>query len=191
MTDTRRTALIILILNFIHRVFSHYRTLNRYALYLKIYLYSGFCHALTASIATPRGGNKIFTVSTEAASPAALKRCFRVGVLSIVASIIVASSSSGCCCIDVSVTRDKVKISGKFEHKKENKGNGYYISEFNYKEFERTINLPVPIRNDEVTAEYNDGILVLELPKLEEVKHKVFKVHLGGNGKKVLDTEKQ
>ena len=92
--------------------------------------------------------------------------------------------------IDVSVTRDKVKIVGKFEHKKEDKGNGYYISEFNYKEFARTINLPIPIKNDEVTAKYNDGVLVLELPKLEEVKNKVFKVHLGGNGKKVLDVEK-
>lgn len=93
--------------------------------------------------------------------------------------------------VDVSVTRDKVKISGKFEHKKEDKTNGYYISEFNYKEFSRTINLPVPIKNDAVIADYTDGVLVLELPKLEEVKNKVFKVKLGDNGKKVLDEEKQ
>ena len=93
--------------------------------------------------------------------------------------------------LDVSVTRDQVKITGKFEHKKEEEDEGYYISEFNYKEFERIINLPVPIKNEEVTAEYNDGILVLKLPKFEDKTHKVFKVHLGGNGKKVLDTEKQ
>jgi HSP20 family protein len=92
--------------------------------------------------------------------------------------------------IDVSVTRDTVKISGKFEDKKEDKGNGYYISELNYEEFQRTINLPVEIKNDEVTADYTDGILVLTLPKLEEATNKVFKVHLGSDTKKVLHADK-
>ena len=91
--------------------------------------------------------------------------------------------------VDVSVTRDTVKISGKFEDKKEDKGNGYYISELNYKEFERMINLPVPVQNDQVVAEYNDGVLVLDLPKLEEVKNKVFKVNLGSGTEKALNAE--
>ena len=90
--------------------------------------------------------------------------------------------------IDVSVTSDTVKLSGKFEDKKEDKGHGYYISELNYEDFERTISLPVPIKNDEVTADYTDGILVLTLPKLEEAKNKVFKVNLDSG--KVLDVEK-
>lgn len=92
--------------------------------------------------------------------------------------------------VDISVTRDRVKISGKFEHKKENESEGYYISEFNYGEFERTIDLPVPIKNEEVTAEYKDGVLVLELPKLEEDQNKVFKVNLGVEEKEALPTEK-
>ncbi len=93
--------------------------------------------------------------------------------------------------VDVSITREQVKISGEFEKKSENKSNGYYIRELNYEQFERTINLPIPIKNDEVTADYTDGVLVLTLPKLEEVKNKVFKVDLGSNdNNKVLNEEK-
>ncbi len=91
--------------------------------------------------------------------------------------------------LDVSVTRDNVKIVGTFENKTEDKGNGYYISELNYEHFERTINLPVAIRNNEVNADYNNGVLVLTLPKLEEAKNKVFKVNLGTEEDKMLNAE--
>ncbi|WP_373480849.1 Hsp20/alpha crystallin family protein [Geminocystis sp.] len=79
--------------------------------------------------------------------------------------------------LDISVTREAVKISGEYRHQEENKDNGYYVSEFNYGKFERTINLPVAIQNDKVIADYSDGILTLILPRVEEVKNKVFKVN--------------
>ena len=81
--------------------------------------------------------------------------------------------------LDVSVTRDAVKISGEFKHESEDKGNGYYISELKYETFARNVNLPVPVKNQEVTADYTDGILTLTLPKLDDVKNKVFKVNIG------------
>lgn len=80
--------------------------------------------------------------------------------------------------IDISVSRQTLKISGEYHQNLENKDNNYYISEFNYGKFERTVNLPVDIKNTEVTAEYNDGILTLTLPKVEEVRNKVVKVSL-------------
>ncbi|NCO75222.1 MAG: Hsp20/alpha crystallin family protein [Cyanobacteria bacterium] len=79
--------------------------------------------------------------------------------------------------LDISVTREAVKISGEYRHQEENKDNGYYVSEFNYGKFERTINLPVAIQNEKVIADYSDGILTLILPRVEEVKNKVFKVN--------------
>ena len=87
--------------------------------------------------------------------------------------------------LDVSVTRDAVKISGEFKHESEDKGNGYYISELKYETFARNVNLPVPVKNQEVTADYTDGILTLTLPKLDDVKNKVFKVNLGDTADKV------
>jgi HSP20 family protein len=89
--------------------------------------------------------------------------------------------------IDISVTHDMVKISGEYHHQEENKDNGYYISEFNYGKFERTINLPVAIQNEKVTADYSDGILTLNLPKVEEVKNKVFKVNLAQENPPTLE----
>ncbi|AFZ48781.1 heat shock protein Hsp20 [Cyanobacterium stanieri PCC 7202] len=80
--------------------------------------------------------------------------------------------------IDISVSRQSLKISGEYHQEAEEKENNYYISEFHYGKFERTVNLPVAIKNAEVTAEYNDGILTLTLPKVEEVKTKVVKVSL-------------
>ena len=91
--------------------------------------------------------------------------------------------------LDVSVTRDGVKLSGEFKNETEDKGNGYYISEMRYEKFERTINLPVPVKNQEVTADYNDGVLVLTLPKLDDAKSKVFKVNLGNDANKVLKAD--
>ncbi len=83
--------------------------------------------------------------------------------------------------LDISVTREQVKISGEYHRNQENKDKGYYVSEFNYGKFERIIQLPVAIQNEQVTADYTDGILTLNLPKVEEVKNKVFKVNLDNN----------
>lgn len=80
--------------------------------------------------------------------------------------------------LDICVTREAVKISGEYRYQEANKDNHYYVSEFNYGKFERTINLPVAIQNEKVSADYKDGILTLNLPKIEEVKNKVFKVSL-------------
>ncbi|PSB00604.1 Hsp20/alpha crystallin family protein [Merismopedia glauca] len=80
--------------------------------------------------------------------------------------------------IDVSVSRNAVKITGEhtYENKTENKG--FYHSEFSYGRFERTIKLPVAVQNDQVKAEFNNGILILSLPKVEGDQNKVVKVKL-------------
>jgi HSP20 family protein len=90
--------------------------------------------------------------------------------------------------LDISVTREAVQLSGEHRYEKEEKEKGYYHSEFRYGKFERTINLPVPIQNDKVVAEFKNGILTLTLPKVEEVVNRVVKVNLGGEEQSVLDT---
>ena len=64
----------------------------------------------------------------------------------------------------------------KSESKSESKGNTR--TEFRYGKFQRVIPLPARIQNTNVTAEYKDGILNLNLPKSEEEKNKVVKVSL-------------
>ncbi len=86
--------------------------------------------------------------------------------------------------LDISVTRDGVTISGQYRQE-EDKDSDYYLAEFSYGKFERHIDLPVEIENDKVTAEYKDGVLTLTLPKVEEARHKIVKIHLASDDKTV------
>lgn len=91
--------------------------------------------------------------------------------------------------IDVSVSRNVVKITGehRYENKIENKG--FYHSEFSYGKFERTIKLPVAVQNDQVKAEFNHGILTLNLPKVEGDLTKVVKINLGAEEQAQIEAE--
>jgi HSP20 family protein len=82
--------------------------------------------------------------------------------------------------LDVQVGRNAVSISG--EHKFENKTeeNGYFRSEFRYGKFQRVIPLPAAVQNDQVSAEFKDGVLTLTLPRMQAIKPSVVKVNLMG-----------
>ena len=82
--------------------------------------------------------------------------------------------------LDVQVTREAVSISGEYksETKTEDKEHQLYRSEFRYGTFHRIVPLPVAVQNDQVKAEFKDGILTLTLPKVEAEKPKVVKVNL-------------
>ena len=80
--------------------------------------------------------------------------------------------------LDIQVTVDKVAIAGERKAETNNSENGKTRSEFRYGKFQRVIPLPVRIENTNVTADYKDGILHLNLPKSNEEKNKVVKVSI-------------
>ncbi|MDJ0679991.1 MAG: Hsp20/alpha crystallin family protein [Xenococcaceae cyanobacterium MO_167.B52] len=80
--------------------------------------------------------------------------------------------------LDIQVMADRVSISGERKSETKSETDGTTRSEFRYGKFSRVIPLPVKINNTKVTAEYKDGILNLTLPKVEEEKNKVVKIHL-------------
>lgn len=82
--------------------------------------------------------------------------------------------------LDVQVTREAVSISGEYksETKTEDKEHQVHRSEFRYGSFHRVIPLPTAVQNDQVKAEFKDGILTLTLPRVEAEKPKVVKVNL-------------
>ena len=81
--------------------------------------------------------------------------------------------------LDVQVTVDAVSISGERKTESKTQEQGVTRSEFRYGRFQRVIPLPARVQNNQVEAEYKDGVLHLNLPKAEEEKNKVFKVNLG------------
>ena len=92
--------------------------------------------------------------------------------------------------IDVQVTREAVMISGDRKSQFKSKKNGMARTEFRYGKFSRTIPLPIPIDNDKATGDYQDGILVLELPKLQKQENKVTRVKLGSSNSKSISPSK-
>lgn len=58
------------------------------------------------------------------------------------------------------------------DHKEEKNGN-YSRREFSYQSFQRSFTLPeATVESDKVSAQYNDGILNIHIPKREEAKPK-------------------
>jgi HSP20 family protein len=80
--------------------------------------------------------------------------------------------------LDIQVSRQAVAIAGENRYEKKAQERGYFRTEFRYGKFHRVIALPAPVQNDQVQAEFKDGILTLTLPKVTEARRTVVKVNL-------------
>ncbi len=80
--------------------------------------------------------------------------------------------------LDIQVMVDRVAIAGERKLETNTSENGKTRSEFRYGKFQRVIPLPVRIENTNVSADYKDGILHLNLPKSNEEKNKVVKISI-------------
>jgi HSP20 family protein len=61
-------------------------------------------------------------------------------------------------------------ISGKDEDRKENRNDKCHRKEFTYHSFQRSFYLPDEVDPEKIEANYKDGILLVTLPKKEEVR---------------------
>jgi HSP20 family protein len=74
---------------------------------------------------------------------------------------------------NINVEDDVLTISAEInEEHKEEVARNYSRREFGYSSFKRTFSLPESVETEKITAQYNDGILNLTLPKREEAKQK-------------------
>ena len=81
--------------------------------------------------------------------------------------------------VDIQVTENAVKVVAERKSQTKTDNNGKTTSEFYYGKLQRVIPLRARIQNTNVTAEYQDGILNLTLPKTDAEKNKVVKVNVG------------
>lgn len=72
----------------------------------------------------------------------------------------------------IEVEEDTLKIASKKveEKKEENTDSLYKRKEFNYTNFKRSFKLPENIKTEEIQANYENGVLRVTLPKMEEKK---------------------
>lgn len=71
--------------------------------------------------------------------------------------------------VEVAVADGMLTLKGhKLEEKKEGAKEAiYHLWERSFGEFERTFRFPMPVQEDKVAAEFNNGILKIVVPKLE------------------------
>jgi HSP20 family protein len=78
--------------------------------------------------------------------------------------------------IDISITGDVLSIKGAASEEKEEKTGNYHLRERRFGAFQRAISLPTSINADKAEAEFENGVLTLTLPKVEEVKPKTITI---------------
>lgn len=72
--------------------------------------------------------------------------------------------------IEIQLNGNVLTVSGERKEEKEEKGKTYHRVERRSGTFSRSITLPCAVQEDEVAAEYHDGVLTVTLPKTEEAK---------------------
>ena len=74
--------------------------------------------------------------------------------------------------------KDRVlTLSGERSYENEVKEENYYRRERSYGKFQRVFTLPADVDSDKIKADFNDGLLQIEVPKPEEQKPKKVTIH--------------
>lgn len=77
---------------------------------------------------------------------------------------------------DVNISHEgnlTIKMERKQEANEEDKKARYLRREFSYTKFEQTLILPEDVHKDKISARVNDGVLTVELPKIQKEEVKV------------------
>ncbi len=79
--------------------------------------------------------------------------------------------------IEINVSTDGyMTITGEKRHETEETDKGFYFSECSYGIVQRTVPLPGDIDTEKVSAEYKNGILKIDIPKLPSAQEKMKKI---------------
>jgi len=78
--------------------------------------------------------------------------------------------------VQINVTGDMLTLKGDMQHEEEKKDKAWHIREQRWSAFERTVALPTAVVSDRASADFENGILTIKLPKAEEVKPRTITV---------------
>lgn len=81
--------------------------------------------------------------------------------------------------LDISLTGDRLVVSGKRESEKREENERYFAFERSFGSFSRAFTLPEGVDAEHIAADLKDGVLHLTLPKKPEVQPKRIKVGVG------------
>jgi HSP20 family protein len=78
--------------------------------------------------------------------------------------------------IDIQVENNTLTIRGQRRFEQQSEKGGYHRIERSYGSFVRTFTVPNTVETDKVAANYNHGVLTVNLPKKEAAKPRQVKV---------------
>jgi HSP20 family protein len=80
--------------------------------------------------------------------------------------------------LDIEVQDDALVVRGEKRFERENTDGRYRVMQCAYGNFRRVVPLPVPVLSDRAKAGYRNGVLRVELPKVEVEKPGGIKVRV-------------
>jgi HSP20 family protein len=80
--------------------------------------------------------------------------------------------------VQVTMTGDLLTVKGERRFECEGKEHSFHRVERLYGKFERSVQLPFAVQGDKITATYRDGVLMIKLPKADELKPREIKIDL-------------
>jgi HSP20 family protein len=81
--------------------------------------------------------------------------------------------------IDIQLENNLLTVRGERKFEKEEKEENFHRIERRYGSFTRSFTLPTTVNSEGVQADYDKGVLTIQLPKRAEAKPKQIKVNLG------------
>jgi HSP20 family protein len=80
--------------------------------------------------------------------------------------------------LKISIKKDNLIIQGEKKEEKKKEEESYLRVERSYGNFMRSVNLPAEVNQSKITAQYNNGVLKITLPKIQKEKAKELEVKI-------------
>jgi HSP20 family protein len=87
--------------------------------------------------------------------------------------------------ISVELDENVLTVSGQRERTQEQTGERFYRYERRFGTFSRSVTLPAGVNEDQIRADYKNGVLEVRVPKPEEQKPK--RIQVGASGQKTIE----
>lgn len=90
---------------------------------------------------------------------------------------------------EISVENNVITLHGERKFEKKTEGDNYHRVERSYGSFTRSFTLPQSVTAEGATADFENGVLRVSLPKREETKARKIEITGVNAGAKTIDTE--
>jgi HSP20 family protein len=88
----------------------------------------------------------------------------------------------------VEIEDGTLTVTGERERTQETDGDRFYRYERRFGSFQRAIGLPQGVKEDEIKADYKDGVLEIRVPKPEQAKPR--RIQIGGGDQATIEGSK-